>query len=415
MAILELPHDSMVRGELPKGCQYCWRGSKLVLFVTGICDKSCPYCPLSEKRKGKDVVYANELLVYSLEDIFEEAERMSAEGAGITGGEPTLVIDRTVQYIQLLKDYYGESFHIHLYTTTTDPEYVRKLAEAGLDEIRFHPMPETWEDIERSEYAKVIEEALKTDMDVGVEIPALPDKAREMVELAEALDRIGVQFLNMNELEIVESNYRNLRRLGYSFRDDETVAADGSEEAALTVIYSADVDMTLHFCSSRFKDAGQLRQRFIRVAKKIAKEYELITEEGTIMRGIIICNSSEDADELYQRLILNYRVPRRFLEKRDKEILIAPWVLDALKDELEGYEKYLSEIHPTREEFEVERIPLRFLQLYLLLKRIIFERKWNALLMTYYWDGQEYKYYPVCDKREQRRKSVLCPLTWEEL
>ncbi len=358
MAIIELPHDSMVRGELPKGCQYCWKGAKLVLFVTGICDKSCPYCPLSEKRKGKDVVYANEVLTYSLEDIFEEAKRMSAEGAGITGGEPTLVLDRTISYIQLLKDYYGDSFHIHLYTTTTDPEKVRKLADAGLDEIRFHPMPETWEYLERSQYAKAIEEALKTEMDVGVEIPALPDKVNEMVELAEALDRMGVQFLNMNELEIVESNYRELRKLGYSFRDDETVAAEGSAEAALAILYSADVDMALHFCSSRFKDAGQLRQRFLRIAKNIAKEYELITEEGTILRGIIICGNSEEAEELYQKLTLKYRVPRRFLEKRGKEILIAPWVLDALREELKDYEKYLSEVHPTREELEVERIPL---------------------------------------------------------
>ncbi|RLF67984.1 MAG: radical SAM protein [Thermoplasmata archaeon] len=358
MAIFELPHDSVVRGRLPKGCEYCWRGSKLVLFVTGLCNMKCPYCPLSEKRRGKDVVYANENLVYSVDDIIEEAYRMSAEGAGITGGEPTLVLDRTIGYINLLKERFGERFHIHMYTTTVDLHTIKELSEAGLDEIRFHPPPQTWGKIERTPYYKAIDRALNTSMDVGVEIPALPDKVDDMIHLAEKLDDLGVQFLNMNELEIVESNYKELSRLGYEFRDDESVAALGSDLAALTVIYSADVDMTLHFCSSRYKDAGQLRQRFLRIARNIAKDYELVTEEGTIMRGIIIAENSLQAEEIYRKITLDLRVPKRFVRIQDREILIAPWILEDLKERIPG-EKYIVEVYPTKEEFEVERIPLK--------------------------------------------------------
>jgi len=357
VAIFELPYDSVVRGKLPKGCEYCWRGSKLVLFVTGLCNMNCPYCPLSEKRRGRDVVYANENVVHSIEDALEEAHRMSAEGAGITGGEPTLVLDRTLEYIKLLKDAFGENFHIHMYTTTVNTHAIKELSDAGLDEIRFHPLPHTWKRIDKTPYYKALTVALDTGMDVGVEIPALPDKTEDMIILAEKLDEIGVQFLNMNELEIVESNYEALSKLGYEFRDDETVAALGSDLAALTVIYSADVDMTLHFCSSRYKDAGQLRQRFLRIARNIAKEYELVTEEGTIMRGIIIPPEGLSPEDVHRILVTELGIPKRFIKIHNNEVLVAPWVLEDIKEKIPG-EKYIIEVHPTREEFEVERIPL---------------------------------------------------------
>jgi len=357
MAVFEMPYGSVVRGRLPRGCEYCWRGSKLVLFVTGLCNMACPYCPLSHKRRGKDVVYANENIAYGYDDILEEAYRMSAEGAGITGGEPTLVLDRTLDYIKFLKNEFGESFHIHLYTTTTDLHAIKELSDAGLDEIRFHPPHFLWDKIERTPYYRAIEAALSTSMDVGVEIPSLPDKVEDMIHLVEVLDDLGVKFLNMNELEIVETNFEDLKELGYEFRDDETVAALGSDLAALTVIYSADVDLTLHFCSSRFKDAGQLRQRFLRIARNTAKEYELVTDEGTIVRGIIVPPSNIDVEEFYQEIINKFGIPKRFIKIVGKEIHIAPWILDDIKDKLIG-EKYLVEVHPTKEEMEVERIPL---------------------------------------------------------
>lgn len=77
--------DSIYTGHLPKGCVMCRKGAKLVLLVSGRCDSGCFYCPLSSKKKGKDVIYADEKLASSDEDIIFEAESIDAEGTGITG------------------------------------------------------------------------------------------------------------------------------------------------------------------------------------------------------------------------------------------------------------------------------------------------------------------------------------------
>ena len=323
----------------------------MVLFVTGRCRTGCYYCPVSFEKKGRDVIYANELKVSDREEIITEAESMDAEGTGITGGDPLIDADRTVRVIRLLKERFGNDHHIHLYTSTVDPERVKKVVDAGLDEIRFHPPLSEWTDMSDSK----IPEIMRMDVDVGFEVPALPDHEKELEALLSYVSEIGVKFVNLNELEFSESNWEMMDHHRYDMKDDISAAVLGSEEVAFRMMERFP-DLPIHYCSSSFKDGVQLRNRLIRKAEHIAEEYDVVTEDGTLLKGYAY---PEDLEEAAAFLRDEYDVPDElmFIDSENNRLEVASWVLEEIADEL-PFKCCISEQYPTADKLEVERIPL---------------------------------------------------------
>ena len=324
MSVQRFESGSAANGELAKGCQYCIRGSKMVLLVTGRCSAGCFYCPISNEKKGRDVVYANEGRAHSDEDIIREAESMDAEGTGITGGDPSAVMDRTVHYIELLKAQFGRGHHIHMYTAVISLENAKRLEAAGLDEIRYHPTEDLWSKLNTTELASIVEQ---TALDVGIEV----------------------------ELEFSESNWGMMERYGLEIKDELSSAVKGSEETAMKVLERLP-DLPIHFCSSTFKDSVQLRNRLARRAEHIAKEYDVITDDGTLVKGIVY---HKDLDEAYRFLAETYDVPDElmFIDRDRNRLEIAPWILEEVGTEL-PYRCYIVEEYPTEDRLEVERTPI---------------------------------------------------------
>ncbi|MBD3303612.1 radical SAM protein [Candidatus Woesearchaeota archaeon] len=274
---------SWKKGKLPKGCAYCVKGQKLVLVVTGLCPNKCFFCPLSEQKAGKDVIYANEWKITSPKDIIKEAELTDAKGAGITGGDPLVKLDRTIKYIKLLKKKFGRKFHIHLYTplNLVTEAKLKKLHKAGLDEIRFHPMldkPNEW---------KRVELAKKFDWDVGVEIPVIPGRKKETLKLLDYI-KDKVDFLNLNELEISDTNVNKLVEKGFKPKNKISYGIKGSEKLAKELLnYLKKAKLNIHYCTTTTKDKAQLARRIKRRALNVALKTDFITKEGTLVRGAI--------------------------------------------------------------------------------------------------------------------------------
>ena len=281
-AILGHPDRGLVTGPLPRGCELCFSGLKATIFITGLCDDGCYYCPVSREKLGRDVIFVNEERVTSLEEVITEVERQGARGASITGGDPLLVPERTITVISRLKNYFGNNFHIHLYTSgryATLP-ILKDLCRAGLDEIRFHPT--------RDAFIKRIGLATSLScMEVGAEIPIAPGLEEWAKRIIIEVEKAGGSFVNLDEMEFVEPNAEALMLRGYREDPRRPFTVKGSLEAALRVLKwaSINVSIAVHFCPAIFKDNIQTRNRFRRTAKKDATWFEVPTPYGTLMWG----------------------------------------------------------------------------------------------------------------------------------
>ncbi|MBN1109901.1 MAG: radical SAM protein [Methanomassiliicoccales archaeon] len=353
MRVVPMGSSSFYTKRLPRGCRLCRKGAKMVLLVTGLCHMSCYYCPLSEGKRGRDVVYANEMLVRCDEDVIGEALAIGAKGTGITGGDPLLVLERTLHYIALLKERFGPSHHIHLYTATVDRESFRRLSEVGLDELRIHPPVRTWGDLDRLGLAEALQ---GLGMPVGLEVPVIPGEREGLLALCRYAARHGLDFVNLNELEVSETNHRALMARGLRVRSDVSSAIAGSEELARELVEEMGDEVPLHFCSSSFKDRVQLRERMKRRAKRVARPLDLVTGEGMILLGVA---EAEDLGEAARLLREVHGVPEglMWLDEGRCRLEVAPWVLEKLAPSL-PFPCFLVEEYPTADRLEVEREPL---------------------------------------------------------
>lgn len=291
------------------------RGVKLVLFVTGRCGKGCFYCPLSEERYGKDVIFANEIRVTQVEQALKEAHMIDAEGVGITGGEPLLEIGRTCQYLKAFKHEFGEQFHAHLYTALEPVplERVSQLLDAGLDELRLHRF-KAGDDLDR------LRAMTQGTVDLGLEIPAIPGQLESMKRLLSELDAAHLDFVNINELEFGPLNADELRSHGFVLDSNSVAAVRGSEKTAIALLDWAarHISLNVHFCPLALKDGVQLRNRFRRRAKHVAAPHERISSDGLLVKGIIHPPAGMSVTEAFETLTQEFRIPTEQLRPNAK-------------------------------------------------------------------------------------------------
>ena len=361
-------NKSFYTNPLSPACFMCAQGSKMVVLVTGLCSAKCYYCPLSFEKGGKDRIFADEWKLRDENDtekLILEAKYIDANGAGFTGGDPLFVYERCKNFISLLKDTFGSKFHIHLYTSgLVNSDKIPNLISAGLDEIRFHPMYNNWNSMDKSPIKNSIKKAVDSSIDVAIEIPSIPKMEKDIISLIKWANSQNLCWVYLNELEFSERNADVFIKKGYQTKNDVSAAVSGSQETAINVlnqITNEDIDIGFHYCSVSFKDGIQLRNRIKRRAKNIAKNFEFVTDEGTIIKGAIY-NSKISLDQIFQFLKNEYNIPQKFIyvDKEKNRVEVGLWILEEIADDLKkkGYECFMIEEYPTADRLEVEKIPL---------------------------------------------------------
>jgi len=368
-------HHSYNLGELPKGCQQCVRGEKLVIFVTGICPRKCYFCPVSDEKWGKDVTFANERKILTTADILAEAEMMNAKGAGITGGDPLAKVDRCVRYIKELKKKFGQSFHIHLYTSqrlVSDSAF-QKLYQAGLDEIRFHL------DLDSQQFWHKLGMAQKFPWDLGVEVPLIPKKKKELIKLIDYIQG-KVSFLNLNELEVSDNKMSKLLQMGYKTTGQFSYAVENSLELGqklINYVQEKKYPLKVHVCTAKLKDATQLTNRIKRESEGAKYDFDAVDEEGLLTRGALYLEElmpgfdyrkkldGVDKQELIAKLQPLFEQIKQecklqdheiFLDEEKPRILISRKNVRVHKDKLEelGLKPAIVKEYPTADQLEIE-------------------------------------------------------------
>jgi len=330
----------------------------MVLLITGVCRMGCFYCPLSEKKAGKDVIYANERKLTDVDEALEEADVMNAMGTGITGGDPLAVADRTRDAIESLKDRFGREHHVHLYTMTIpSEELLSELRRAGLDEIRFHVPVDHWsaEALRESGYHRVIGTARDLGLSTGIEVPAIPGMERQLEELCHSSMDSGAQFVNLNELELNYINCDALQERGYSTRSDVSSAVAGSHETGRSMVerFSEMGGATVHLCTVAFKDGVQLKNRIGRRAQRVMKGYHELTEDNTLIRALIFCPPTRESME---ELRTRFEIDAEMIDVDEKNgCLTTAWYVGEEINPYITYKVAIIEEYPTHDALEVER------------------------------------------------------------
>lgn len=347
---------------LSPSCTSCAEGRKLVLFVTGVCDTGCFYCPLSDTRNHNPAMYANERLCLGRNDqergdgVVEEARAMGATGAGITGGDPMLVPDLTAAMVARLRAEFGPGFDMHLYTSKhPDRATLQRLKDAGLAEIRFHPHEKHWKRLSGSPFEQSLRDARAVGLRVAFEVPALPGAEGGLKALLGFAEALKVDFVNLNELEYTHTNGEELVRRNLRVEPDG-VAIAGSRKLALDLVQAWGDRLPMHYCSARFKDAVQLTNRVKRRAQRTARPLDIVNKDGLLVLGVV---ETPDPAALANRLLDQFEVPPDLvsIDPLKSRVEVAAWVLEEICGELDE-KAFLVERYPTAEGLEVERTPL---------------------------------------------------------
>lgn len=184
------------------GCMACKTGGWMCAFIGTRCNATCPHCPNHMVNTGSDIATATGMNgTVDIDAMLVQLEQPYFKGVGISGGEPLMYIDTLVEWVMKIKAKFP---HLYVWNYTNGllatEANLRRLAAAGLDEIRF--------DLAAFDYSKEIQENMRRAVEiipsVGIEIPVLLEQYSDLIKAVDFADSVGVKYINLHDLYVNE-------------------------------------------------------------------------------------------------------------------------------------------------------------------------------------------------------------------
>lgn len=130
------------------------------------------------------------------------------------GGDPLMKLDVISKYMDFYRSIEGHMgtkpwYYIYTNGLLANKDTILKLRDLGFDEIRFH--------IGASNFSKNVygnmTNAVRFFKKITVETPSWPPHRKKLFEMLPIIDDIGIQHLNIGQIEITKYNYHKISKV----------------------------------------------------------------------------------------------------------------------------------------------------------------------------------------------------------
>ena len=282
---------------LSPGCALCGQGTWSCLFINGICNARCFYCPSEQKDQVPPMTSSIEF--EHPKDYADYVRKFGIRGVAFSGGEPMINFNRVIRFLEVLGREVPDLAHTWMYTNgiLVTSDSLKMLRDNGLKEIRF--------DLSAVDYnLDSLKKALGIIPIVTVEIPAIPEDIERTQPLLKELWDLGVNFLNLHQIRCTRFNLPKLIRRGYTFLHGPGVSVLETELAALQLICHSlnnNIGLAINYCAFTYRQQFQKAAAGKRNAALIKNGWQDITATGFI-RTMTLSGDPDQTKPLLQYL-----------------------------------------------------------------------------------------------------------------
>lgn len=204
-------------------CNHCTGDNAYTARITTRCNRDCFFCFVPDEDDNLEVISNNAIV----EDFLRKKKKnRSIESFAISGGEPLIVIDKTVDLFHEIREIEGDGIYLRLYTNADyiEENALDKLQRVGLNEMRISVKPNEHLDSKKIQLIK------KYIPKVVIELPVLPDAEDELFALLDELEKTDIDGLNLVELFINGHNCEIFKQHKYTILMADDVRNIGCAE-----------------------------------------------------------------------------------------------------------------------------------------------------------------------------------------